>query len=314
MVHHFLVLLLLSYDRLSRKPILFKSFTGLSVQEFDEIYDSEITKRYYDYELKRLSKRKNRERSTGAGRPFKLDVKDRFLMLLVYYRLYITYTLAGFLFDLDQSNICSRDIQKIESLVRQCIPIPQKIYNITKRLRTVDEIERYFPGFISFIHSTEQQIPRPVDKRRRDSYYSGKKKRHTVKTQLMINSQGFIVHKTGYKEGRRHDYDIYKENHPVTPKEVVNVFDLGYLGIEKDFPRQTSSIPKRKKRSMGLLQEEKEYNLQHAKKRIVIEHTICRIKKYRIMSDVFRNKLKNYNKVSDIVAGLVNHRIMNHHN
>ena len=50
----------------------------------------------------------------GAGRHFKLDVKDRFLMLLVYYRLYITYTLAGFLFDLDQSNIC-RDIQKIEA-------------------------------------------------------------------------------------------------------------------------------------------------------------------------------------------------------
>ena len=47
------------------------------------------------------------------GRHFKLDLKDRFLMLLVYYRLYITYTLAGFLFDLDQSNIC-RDIQKIE--------------------------------------------------------------------------------------------------------------------------------------------------------------------------------------------------------
>jgi hypothetical protein len=107
-------------------------------------------------------------------------------MLLVYYRLYIAYTLAGVLFDLDQSNIC-RDIQKIESLVRQCIPIPQKIYNITKRLRTVDEVEQYFPGFISFIDSSEQQIPRPVDKRRRDAYYSGKKKRHTIKTQLMVN-------------------------------------------------------------------------------------------------------------------------------
>ena len=54
----------------------------------------------------------------GAGRHFKLDLKDRFLMLLVYYRLYITYTLAGFLFDLDQSNIC-RDIQKIEILIRK---------------------------------------------------------------------------------------------------------------------------------------------------------------------------------------------------
>jgi len=71
------------------------------VQEFDDINDKEITKGYLDYELKRLSKRKERKRDTGAGRPFKLDLKDRFLMLLIYYRIYITYTLSGFLFDLD---------------------------------------------------------------------------------------------------------------------------------------------------------------------------------------------------------------------
>ena len=72
------------------------------MQEFDNINDREITKRYrHDYELQSLSKRKNKNRSTGALRPFKLYVKDRFLMILVYYRLYITYTLAGFLFDLD---------------------------------------------------------------------------------------------------------------------------------------------------------------------------------------------------------------------
>jgi hypothetical protein len=145
---------LLSYERLSRKPILFKSFTGLIVQEFDEIYE-EIAKRYDKHEIKRLSKRKNRERSMGAGRPFKLDVKNRFLMLLIYYRLYINYTLAGFLFDLDQSNIC-RDIQKIEGLVRQCVAIPQKIYKITKRLKTPEEeVEKYFPGFLAFIDCTE---------------------------------------------------------------------------------------------------------------------------------------------------------------
>ena len=155
--------LLLSYDTLSKKPLLFKSFTGLTVQEFDNIYNKQITKKYTKYEIKRLSQRKRIEKENiGAGRPFKLDVKDRFLMLLVYYRLYITYTLAGFLFDLDQSNIC-RDIQKIESLVRQCLPIPQKIYNITKRLKTLDEVEKYFPGFLSFIDSTEQQIPRPTE-------------------------------------------------------------------------------------------------------------------------------------------------------
>src|SRR6478752_8698249 len=115
-----------SYERLSRKQLLFKSFTGLTVQEFDDIYDKEIAKRYDKYEIQRLSKRnKDRERNIGAGgRPFKLDLQNRVVMLLVYYRLYITYTLTGFLFDLDQSNVC-RGIQKIEKLMRECVPIPQ---------------------------------------------------------------------------------------------------------------------------------------------------------------------------------------------
>jgi hypothetical protein len=196
---------LLSYERLSKKPLLFKSFTGLTVQEFDNIFQKEITKRYAKHEIQRLSKRENRERDIGAGRHFKLDIKNRFLMLLIYYRLYITYTLAGFLFDLDQSNIC-RDIQKIEGLIRKCVPLPQKLYNITKRLQTPEEVEKYFPGFMAFIDSTEQQIQRPIDNKIREVFYSGKKKRHTVKTQLIVNNQGIVIHKLRYKKGRRHDY------------------------------------------------------------------------------------------------------------
>jgi len=157
----------------------------LTVQQFDNIFDNEIIKRYDKHETQRLSKRKNRERGIGAGRPFKLNVKNRFIMLLVYYRLYITYTLAGFLFNLDQSTIY-RDIQKIESLIRKCVPIPNKIYNVTKRLQTSEDVEKYFPGFMAFIDSTEQQIPRPMDNKRRATFYSGKNKRHTVKTQLIV--------------------------------------------------------------------------------------------------------------------------------
>ncbi len=76
-------------------------------------------------------------------------------------------------------------------------------------------------------------------------YYSlGKKKKHTtVKNHLMVNNhRGYIIHKTtNHKKGKRHDYDVYKKNHPVTPsKQVLNVIDLGYLGVEKDFPEQLS--------------------------------------------------------------------------
>ncbi len=155
------------------------------MQEFDDIYNNKIAKKYVNHELKRLSMGKDaRERKVGAGRCFKLNVQDRFLMLLVYYRLYITYTLAGFLFDLDQSNIC-RDIQKIESLIKQCLPIPQKIYRITKRLQTLEEVEQYFPGFLAFIDTTEQQIPRPVDKNKRKMYYQAKRKDILLKINLL---------------------------------------------------------------------------------------------------------------------------------
>jgi hypothetical protein len=94
----------------------------------------------------------------------------------------------------------------------------------------------------------------------------------------MVNNRGFIIHKLGYKKGKRHDYDIYKENHPLTPKDVVNVVDIGYLGIKKDIPGQLSSITKRKKRNRELLQEEINFNQEHTRKRIIIEHTICRLK------------------------------------
>ena len=66
----------------------------------------------------------------------------------------------------------------------------------------------------------------------------------------MVNNQGLIIHKTGHKKGHMHDYDIYKKNYPITPKQVVNVFDLGHLGVGKDYPEQLSSLPyKKKKRS-----------------------------------------------------------------
>jgi len=72
-------------------------------------------------------------------------------------------------------------------------------------------------------------------------------------------------------------------------------------------------LPCKKKRNLELPQEEKDYNTIHSKKRIIVEHTICRLKKYRIVSDIFRNKLRKYNKASDIVAGLVNYRIINNY-
>ena len=171
--------------------------------------------------------------------------------------------------------------------------MPKKLYKRTRRLRTIDEVEEeYFPGFKAFIDSSEQEIPRPKNKRRRKSYYSGKKKKHTIKTQYMVNGEGTILHKTGHKRGRIHDYEIFKNKHPTTPPQVENVLDLGYLGVQNDFPTVKSVLPIRKnKKKSELSNEEKKHNRRHSKLRVIVEHTVSRIKKFGIMGTKFRNKL-----------------------
>jgi hypothetical protein len=81
-----------------------------------------------------------------------------------------------------------------------------------------------------------------------------------------------------------HDYKVYKKNHHDISKDVMGMYDLGFFGGEKDFLEQRSSLPIKKEKDHELTEVQKEYNRNHSAKRIVIEHAICRIKKYRIMS------------------------------
>jgi len=299
----------LSYEKLKKKAKTFKTFTGLNIEQFNTLY-GEIKKQYSKYEHKRLN-RKNRKRAIGAGRKFKRSLQDRILMALMYYRLYVTNELLGYLFDLDQSTI-SRDVKKIEPVIKACIPIPEKITKKIKRIGTIEELLELFPDMKAFIDVTEQEIPRPNNKRRRKNYYSGKKKKHTVKTEIMVNKKGLILHKKKHKRGRKHDYDIFKETKPppIPPKVEVGV-DLGYQGIEKDYPDLKVNIPVKKKKKQKLTPAEKRKNKKQRKERIIVEHTISKMKKFRIMGQEFRNKLGRYDTMTSIVSGLVNFNIIN---
>ena len=307
---------LLNYEGLSRKPLIFKSFSSLEVSEFDELY-AKIEKAYPTFEEKRLY-RVDRKRRVGAGHPFKLRLKDRLLMLLIYYRLYAASTLLSFLFDLGQANVL-KDIRVLEPLVSEVLPLPKKVHKKARRLRTIDEIEELFPGFKAFLDATEQEIPRPKSKRKRKTHYSGKKKRHTVKTQITVNKDGLIVHKTRHAWGSKHDYALFKWRHPSLPDEVRLGLDLGYDGIQNDYPELNCEVPfkrrspgrgKRGVKAKELTSEQKRFNQKLAKERVVVEHTISRLKKFRVMTHTFRNHLQHYDTMTNIVCGLTNFRIM----
>jgi DDE superfamily endonuclease len=304
------------YGRLSKRPETFRSFTGLDVAEFDSLL-SRIKLAYDEYERRRLARR-DRKHEIGAGHPFKLALEDRLLMLLMYYRAYVTSILLGFVFNLDQSNVL-KDIRMLEPLVKECIPLPEKLHDMARRARTFEEVERYFPGFKAFVDTTEQEIPRPKNATKRKTHYSGKKKRHTVKTQLTVNSEGLIVHRANHARGRRNDLEIYTERRPSLPKEVEQDFDRGYNGVKKYFPDLKCAIPFKKtspgrghrgEKAKDLTPEQKAFNKKLSKARVVVEHTASRLKKFNIFGTEFRNRLRHYDAMTDIVSGLINFGIL----
>ncbi|MGB8034165.1 MAG: transposase family protein [Nitrososphaeraceae archaeon] len=95
----------------------------------------------------------------------------------------------------------------------------------------------------------------------------------------------------GHERGRKHDYEIFKNNHPTTPLQVKKVLDLGNMGVQNDFPTVKSVLPFRKKKNSILSNEERTCNRKHSQLRIIVEHAICRIKKFGIMGAKFRNRL-----------------------
>jgi len=196
---------------------------------------------------------------------------------------------------------------------------PKKLHNKIKRLQTLEEIEEVLPEFSAFIDATEQEIPRPKNKRKRKTHYSGKKKKHTVKTQLTVNKKGLIVHKSPHAKGSTHDYALYKHNHPKLPDEVTSKFDLGYVGVLKDYPKLKAVLPFKRKslgrgkvggKVEGLSDEQKAFNKAFASERVVSEHSNSRVKKFQIWGSEFRNRLKHYDVMSEVVCGFVNFRIL----
>ena len=305
---------MLNYSTLSKNPMHFKNFSGLELQEFDTL-NQNIKEKYGAYEQKRLQ-RPYRKRAIGAGHPFRLSLTDRLLMLLIYYRLYLSSNLMAYLFNLSQTNVL-KNIKMLEPLVSEVLPLPRKEHGSVKQLQTVDEIEALFPGFKAFLDATEQEIPRPHGKRKRKTHCSGKKMKYTVKTQITVNQKGLIIHKSAHAVGSTHDYALYKQSHPSLPDNVCLGLDLGYKGIEKDYPELNCALPfKRKNPGRGkrgmkgpeLSEVQKAFNHELSAERMVVEHTFSRLKKFHIWADEFRNRLKHYDRATDIVCGLVNFR------
>ena len=181
--------------------------------------------------------------------------------------------MLGMIFDLDKSNVM-RDIRYLEPAIKQSIPIPAKKYADAKKLKTVQELQRFFPELIVITDGTEQPIPRPKDRTKKIALFRQKENTHTVQNQITVNLDGVIIHKSAHSTGSHHDYKIYKAKHPYCLRSCYNFMILGIWEF-KGFPDQISIIPYKKKKYRELSTSQKEWNRSQSKIRIKVEHVIC---------------------------------------
>jgi len=299
---------------------LMKGVTGMSVSEFQELLDDfekELKKEKQSRYEKGVKKGK-RKRKPGGGRKGELEtVYDKLFFILFYFKCYPTFDVMGLIFDLDRSN-ANRNVHKLipvlEKTLGEAMILPKR------KIHATEELFEMFPEVKDlFIDATERQIPRPKDKDKQKKNYSGKKKRHTKKNTIISDEEKQIRYLGPTVEGKKHDYDGFKDEFPTEPPPPTEhppiIFrfwtDLGYVGIEKDFPWLNVIMPKKKPKGEELTEEEKVINKLISGVRVKVEHAIGGVKRFRIVSDIFRNRTdKLDDKVMEISCGLWNYHLL----
>lgn len=267
----------ISYNKISKHPKIFLRLLGVIKEEFDIL----VNKLKLQWRQKVINKYKR------PGRNYKLSIEQMLMMLLLYYRTYSTQMQIGFMFGIDDSRVC-RIIKLLEPMVARIVAIKKN------RISSYEETAQ-------LIDVTEQAIERPSKKQKH--YFSGKKRRHTLKTEVRITSDGRITNISKSYKGRTHDFRIHKEANPI-PIGTRVYADSGYQGINKRTRNAKIPIKKSKKRSLSYWQ--KIYNKIVAKRRIKVENVIAEVKNFRILSHRYRNKRRGYNLKFNIIGGIVN--------
>jgi hypothetical protein len=318
------------YRKLSRQPKLFLSITGMNLHQFQTLLPQfERVAEKFDRRRKRkvVVTGKKRQRQIGGGARFANELSDRLLMLLLYYRLYLTQEFMTLLFTAADKSVICRSIQLMRPVFESVLPVPerarQRIFSLAdkeqkrrkKRIGSVEEFRQAYPELTFIIDGVEQPKRKPQAPAKRKSDYSGKKKRHTLKQIVIATPSGIIVEQSPSVGGRAHDFKVFKDDH--AQRSVCQEFkdyrvtlygDSGFDGMSAMELPVTVRLNEKARRNHPLTREQKKLNRLRSSTRIRVEHTFSRRKKYRIASDIYRNADEDYDQAMNIVGGLVNLR------
>jgi hypothetical protein len=302
--------MILRREHLGKHPSVFRAMTGLTAAAFDQLLP-ELRAAFAAARRQRLQ-RPDRQRAVGGGDDFDLGVDDQFLLTVVWLRHYPTQECLGYLFGVSDSTA--------KRAVDRCLPLLEQSGKDTMRLpdpgrgrrRDLPALLKGTPELAVIVDTFEQRTQRPT--RRQRAYYSGKKKAHTLKSQVAVDEGGRIADVAESRPGRWADLKVFRRSGLVGKlirAKVGALGDLAYVGIADVSARLEGATPRRKPRGKERPPEDRKYNRAFARRRITVEHGIGRLRRYQALSQVDRHRRKGHTARVRAVAGLVN-RMLDH--
>lgn len=292
------------YQKYADNPKMFLSLTGYTREEFDAML-THFTQNFYERMRNYCldgKPRRSRRYSDYCNSPLP-TAADKLFFILSYLKTNNLQSVQAAWFEMTQPQ-ANRWIHTLLPVLQQTLT---ELHELPARELAELPLDDMEPT-IYFHDGTERPIQRPRDPEQQNQYYSGKKKQHTVKNNVVIDMQCRVIFLTATVEGKKHDKKLADESGYQLPADSVLIQDTGFQG----FVLENIAIlqPNKKPRGKALTEMEKFVNQWLASLRVRVEHAIGGVKRYRIVQDRIRNwKQGIKDQVMAICCGLHNFRL-----
>ena len=300
---------MIRYTHVATTPGIFPALTGLSPKEFDTLFADFQKEHARRLEEATHTKRgfRVRQRKSGAGHPFDHDLRDRLLMTLFWLRVYPTYELLGWFFGLDKSNAW-HNVQDVLATLEQLASFPLERPDRQRQPQaSPDEVFAAFPQIRLVVDATEQSFHRLAGWDNQKPYYSGKRKRHTIKTQLICTPAGRVGSVGPSVPGSIHDLTLLRRSGQLDKLGSQDglMGDKAYVGLADERPGLQVVLPHKAARGRPLTEEQQLYNRRVSSCRVVVENLLARLKVFQVLRQTFRSVFGRHAQVFRVVSLLV---------
>ncbi|MBI5151052.1 MAG: transposase [Candidatus Pacebacteria bacterium] len=294
------------YQYLLKHPECFPAVLGISKEQFDRVVATVHPILFCVFKTRAIHPGRWRTAGGGRKRVFGTDA-SLVLLILLYYKVYPTFRLAQVLFGLDKMNVW-RWVEFMKPILQQALhhalvlPI-RKVTHMGQLLTVCPDLQEFL------VDATERRIQRPENTDIQQFYYSGKKKMHTVKNQILVNPRTMkILAVSKTVEGKRHDKKLAEDDGMLlrAPPGAFGMSDNGYQGGERINSTIALVYPTRKPKGKALTSRQKKTNRTIAQIRVRVEHVFASLKHFNIHAHTYRNTIASAHTPFVTLAALYN--------